>query len=199
METDIYTLAHEIKNPLAIAKGYLEMSNEQNFSKYKDIISNNIKEALIILDNYLDYNKLNLNREIIDVVMLLEDVKNSYMLLNNVEIRISCLYDELFINADYNKLKQVFSNLIKNSIEAHSTKITFCVKVKDDYLIIHLIDNGDGFNNLLNQEGYTSKVNGHGIGLLITKKIVNLHEGSIEYANNLDCGVNILLKLPIKL
>ena len=51
MELDIYTLAHEIKNPLSIAKGYLEMSNEGNFRKYKQLIDDNIREALDILDN----------------------------------------------------------------------------------------------------------------------------------------------------
>ena len=199
METNIYTLAHEIKNPLAIAKGYLEMSNERNFSKYKDLINNNINEALSILDNYLEYNKLLLENDIVDIIMLLEEVSDNYCHLFETKIKINSIYDELFIEADFNKLKQVFVNLIKNSIEADSKKIDIYVKYCDDFVTIRLVDDGKGFNNINNLVGYTSKINGHGIGLLITNKIVELHKGSIEYANNEDRGTNILIKLPIKL
>lgn len=199
METDIYTLAHEIKNPLAIAKGYLEMSNENNFSKYKELINNNIVESLNILDSYLEYNKLSLDNDILDIIMLIEEIKNNYETLFKVEFNITTIYDELFIEGDYHKLKQVFNNLIKNSIEAHSDKIDIFIKIIDEELIIRLIDNGDGFNNIDNLIGYSNKVNGHGIGLLITNKIIELHHGNIEYDNNLDKGTNILIKLPIKL
>lgn len=199
METDIYTLAHEIKNPLAIAKGYLEMSNEKNFLKYKELINNNILESLTILDNYLEYNKLSLNKEIIDIIMMLEEVKNNYGSLFNAKINIKCFYDELFIEGDYYKLKQVFNNLIKNSVEAHSKNIDIFIKINKDFVILTLIDDGKGFNNVNNLIGYSNKINGHGIGLLITNKIIELHSGQIEYHNNSEKGVNILIKLPIKL
>lgn len=199
METNIYTLAHEIKNPLAIAKGYLEMSNETNFLKYKELINNNIDEALFILNNYLEYNKLLLENDIVDIMMLLEEVCENYWQLFKIRIKINSIYDELFIEADFNKLKQVFSNLLKNSIEADSKKIEIYVKYCNDFVTIRLVDDGKGFNNINNLGGYTSKINGHGIGLLITNKIIELHKGSIEYANNENKGTNILIKLPIKL
>lgn len=199
METDIYTLAHEIKNPLAIAKGYLEMSTEKNFLQYKELINNNIKEAIDILDNYLEYNKLSLDSDIIDILMLLEEIKNNFCSLFNIKVNVTCLYDELFIEADYHKLKQVFNNLIKNSVEAHCNNINIYVKMSENYLILTLFDDGDGFNNIDNLFGYSNKVNGNGIGLLITKKIIELHNGTIDYNNNETKGVNILIKLPIKL
>lgn len=195
MEIDIFTLAHEIKNPLAISKGYLEMCNENNFSKYKDIIDSNINEALMILDSYLEYNKLSLNTEIMDVIFLLEDVISNFSELFSIKISIISVYDELFIDGDYFKLKQVFNNLIKNSIEANSTDIKIYLKIVSEYIVINVIDNGDGFNNVDNFSGYSSKINGNGIGLMITKKIIENHSGSIEYSNNLDVGSNITIKL----
>ena len=199
MEIDIYTLAHEIKNPLAIAKGYLEMSNQDNFNKYYDLINSNIMEALNILDNYLNYKKMCLDSEVIDIILLLEEVKSNYCELNNITIYIISIYDEIFIDADYYKLKQVFSNLIKNSIEAKSTKIDIFLKRHDNNLIISIVDNGEGFNNTKKLVGYSYKINGHGIGLVITKKIIELHSGTIEYVNNDDMGCNILVNLPINL
>ena len=199
MEIDIYTLAHEIKNPLAVASGYVEMSNEKNFSKYKELINNNIKEALQILDSYLEFNKLNVEKEIIDIILLLEEISNNYKDLFKIKIIIVSIYDELFIEGDYYKLKQVFNNLIKNSIEAGSKNISLFTKVIDNDVIIRVVDDGTGFNNIDNLEGYSSKINGHGIGLLITKKIIESHSGTIEYANNDDVGCNVIVKLPIKL
>lgn len=199
MELDIYTLAHEIKNPLSIAKGYLEMSNEGNFKKFKELIDNNIKEALNILDNYLEYKKMSLNYEIVDIVLLLEEIKDNYSQLYNIGINIISMYDELFINGDYYKLKQIFNNLIKNSIEAKSKKIDLYLKIHNQNLSINIIDDGDGFNNIDNLEGYSSKINGNGIGLLLTKKILDLHNGIIIYNNNKDKGCNISINLPINL
>jgi len=199
MEIDIYALTHEIKNPLSIAKGYLEMSNQNNFAKYKELIDSNINEALNILDSYLEYNKMILKNEVIDIILLLEEVRNNYIDLYDIKININSLYEELFIEADYYKLKQVFNNLIKNSIEAKCKNIDIFIKKSEDELSIKIVDDGEGFNNVNNLIGYSNKVNGNGIGLLITDKILNLHDGNIEYANNEEIGCNILIKLPVRL
>jgi len=199
MEIDIYALTHEIKNPLSIAKGYLEMSNQNNFAKYKELIDSNINEALNILDSYLEYNKMILKNEVIDIILLLEEVRNNYIDLYDIKININSLYEELFIEADYYKLKQFFNNLIKNSIEAKCKNIDIFIKKSEDELSIKIVDDGEGFNNVNNLIGYSNKVNGNGIGLLITDKILNLHDGNIEYANNEEIGCNILIKLPVRL
>ena len=73
MENDIYTLAHEIRNPLGVVKGYLEMLNSDNLSKYKKIIQNEVDDSLNVLNDYLEYNRLCLNQEEIDLNMLLMD------------------------------------------------------------------------------------------------------------------------------
>ena len=62
MKNDIYTLAHEIRNPLCVVKGYLEMLNENNLVKYKKIIENQVNDSLNVLNNYLEYNQIKLNK-----------------------------------------------------------------------------------------------------------------------------------------
>lgn len=199
MELDIYTLAHEIKNPLSIAKGYLEMSDCSNFLQNKDLINSNIMEAISILDGYLEYKKLSINCEIMDILLLIEEVKNNYTNLYNIKIDIISMYEELFINADYFKLKQVFNNLIKNSVEAKSKEIQVYIKLHNNEIIINFVDDGIGFNNINNLVGYSQKINGNGIGLLLTEKILKMHNGNIEYNNNEKKGCNISIKLPINL
>ena len=142
---------------------------------------------------------MSLDKEIIDLIMLLEEIKINYSTLFGVKIEIISLYEELFVDGDYFKLKQVFNNLIKNSIEAHSQKIKIYLKIVNDFINIKIIDDGDGFNNIDNLSGYSKKINGNGIGLIITKKIIEIHHGLIEYHNNDEKGCNITIKLPIKI
>ena len=113
MKNDIYILAHEIKNPLCVVKGYLEMLNKDNYSKYKGIINNQINDSLSILNDYLEYNRININKEEIDLNLLLLELKDNlreYLKNNNVYLHINFLDDEIYLEADYNKLKQVFYN-----------------------------------------------------------------------------------------
>ena len=126
MKNDIYTLAHEIKNPLSVVKGYLEMLDETNVSKYKQIIKNQVDDSLNILNDYLEFNRISLNKEEIDLNVLLLDIKNNlkdYLKSNNVHLHIDLMDDEIYLQADYNKLKQVFNNIIKNSVESNSKNI----------------------------------------------------------------------------
>ncbi len=77
MKNDIYALAHEIRNPLCVVKGYLKMINETNIQKYKAIIENQVNDSLSILNDYLDFNRISLNKEEINLNILLLDIKSN--------------------------------------------------------------------------------------------------------------------------
>ena len=203
MKNDIYTLAHEIRNPLCVVKGYLEMLNESNILKYKKIMQNGINDSLQILSDYLEYNRIIINKEEMDLNLLLSDLKTNfkdYLKKNNVFLHIDMLDDDIYLEADYNKLKQVFQNIIKNSIESKSRnifisyhimfgKVTICIK--NDGIKINdsdVIKIGNYFSN---------KENGHGIGTSIIKKIISLHNGKIKYRNNKKDGVSVYITLSL--
>ena len=203
MKNDIYTLAHEIRNPLCVVKGYLEMLDESNVFKYKKILQNELSDSLNILNDYLEYNRISLNKEEMDLNILLTELKTSfkdYLKKNNLNLHIEMFDDEIYLKADYNKLKQVFQNIIKNSIESHSKniyinyhimfgKVTICIK-NDGYKIDedNLIKIGHYFSN---------KEEGNGIGTCINKKIINLHNGKIKYRNNKKMGVSTYITLSL--
>ena len=203
MENNIYTLAHEIRNPLCVVKGYLEMINEENISKYKKIIESEVNDSLSILNDYLEYNRMYLNKEEMDLNILLTDLKNSlkdYLRNNNVYLHVNTIDDEIYLDADYNKLKQVFNNIIKNSIEAKSKniyisyhimfgKVKICIK--ND---VYKIDN-EAIFNIGNH--FTNKENGNGIGTNLIKKIISLHHGKIKYRNNNGKGICIFITLSL--
>ena len=203
MKNDIYTLAHEIRNPLSVVKGYLEMLDESNVSKYKKILQDEVNDSLIVLNDYLEYNRISINKEEMDLNILLTDIKNSfkdYLKKKNVYLHVNVIDDEIYLKADYNKLKQVFGNIIKNSVESNSKniyinyhimfgRITICIK-NDGYKMDEdcFIKIGHYFSN---------REDGNGIGTSINKKIISLHNGKIKYHNNKRNGVSVYITLSL--
>ena len=200
MKVDVYTIAHEVKNPLCVVKGYLEMMNEENYERYKKIINDELNNSINILDNYLEYKKININKEIMDINILFLEIKEKYQeyLCNkNIHLHVSLNDDEIYLLGDYNKLKEVISNIIKNSIESQSKNIYINYQLEKEK--IKLIIENDGFKineNDIKKIGhnYTNKIIGHGIGTTINEKIIELHSGNIEYMNTIT-GVKTIITL----
>ena len=203
MKNDIYVLAHEMRNPLCVVKGYLEMLNENNISKYKEIIKNQVDDSLNILNDYLEYNRISLNKEEIDLNLLLTDLKanvKDYLKNNNVHLHIDLLDDEIYLQADYNKLKQVFYNIIKNSIESKSKNINISYRVMFGRITICIKNDGykidkDEIYQIGNH--FTNKEDGNGIGTNLIKRIISLHNGKIKYRNNKTRGISIYITLSL--
>ena len=203
MKNDIYTLAHEMRNPLCVVKGYLEMLDESNILKYKRIMQNEINGSLSVLNDYLEYNRISLNKEEMDLNVLLSDLKSSfkdYLRKNNVHLHVEMYNDEIYLEADYNKLKQVFENAIKNSIESHSKNIYIDYHVMFGKVTICIKNDGDKMDedSLIKIGHYFSnKEDGNGIGTSITKKIISLHNGKIKYRNNKKFGISVYITLAL--
>ena len=184
-------------------KGYLEMLDETNIFKYKQIIKNQVDDSLNILSDYLEYNRISLNKEEIDLNLLLLDIKSNlkdYLKNNNVHLHIDLMDDEIYLEADYNKLKQVFHNIIKNSIESSSKNINISYRIMFGRVTIIIKDDGmkidnDAIYKLGNY--FTNKENGNGIGTSLIKKIVSMHNGKIKYRNNKNKGVSVYITLTL--
>ena len=108
----------------------------------------------------------------------------------------------LIIEGDYDKLKQVIINLIKNSYEARAKNIKLIVKVSKDKLKLEVIDDGVGISNSdLDKIGnifYTTKAMGTGIGVFMSKEILKLHSGSLTYDSKLNSGTIASVLLPLE-
>lgn len=203
MENDIYVLAHEIRNPLCVVKGYLDMLNESNITKYKEIIKNQVSDSLSVLNDYLEFNRISLNKEEMDLNLLLIELKDNlkdYLKINNVNFNINLLDDEIYIKGDFNKLKQVFNNIVKNSVEAKSSNINISYRIMFNRVTICIKNDGykidnDTFYKMGNF--FTTKENGHGIGTSLIKKIISLHNGKIKYRNNKNNGVSVFITLSL--
>ena len=200
IDTDIYVLAHEIKNPLSVVKGYLEMLNADNIEKYKEIIEEELDTSIEILDNYMNYNKITINKEEMDLNLLLTDINRTmkdYLKKKGIKLKIDLLDDDIYLNADYQKLKQVLYNIIKNSVEAEAKNISIHYEISSKKVKIIIKNDGYLINNLDKiGTSYTDKILGHGIGTKISHKIIEMHEGKIKYLNE-DDGVSCIITLSL--
>ena len=124
IKTTLFQITHEIKNPIAVCKGYLDMFdvNDLNHSKnYIPIIKEEIEKTLFLLEDFLSMNKVKINKELLDVNYLLSNfVENykPYFKENKIRTSIKLTDNEVYLEGDYNRLFQVLTNVLKNSLEA---------------------------------------------------------------------------------
>ena len=206
----LFKITHEIKNPIAVCKGYLDMfdvNNQEHSKKYIPIIKNEIKRTLILLEDFLAMTKIKINKDLLDINFLIEnsiDEMESILKANNISINLDLIDDEIYVMGDYNRLMQVFINIIKNSIEAIENKkgvITIKEEIKKKQIYIYIEDNGKGINKeTLKQLGmpfYTTKTNGTGLGVSLSKEIINAHNGTMKYFSKENEGTKIQIVLPL--
>jgi len=205
-DTIIFQIAHEVKNPIAVCKGYLEIldnNRKEKIDKYIPIIKSEMNRALMIMDDFLSLKRLTVQKEILDIMLLLEDVHatmNSMLSNKSIKLELYDIDDEILLEGDYDRLKQVFINLIKNSYEAKATNIKLKTTIKKDTIEIVVSDNGEGISKKglkkIGQLFYTTKSNGTGIGVNMVKQIVNLHQGNIRYDSKVGEGTSVVINLP---
>ena len=207
----LFKITHEIKNPIAVCKGYLDMINVKDTNqveRYVPILKSEIERLLSLLQDFLLINKTNLDLDIMDFNMLIEDTINKMNPLisdNNIDLNLDIIDDEIFINGDYNRLSQVLINIVKNSIEAipedSKGKINISTKIKNNKYYLVIEDNGIGMDkevlNNYKKPFYTTKKRGSGLGISLIYEIVEAHNGKIEYDSIYGRGTKVILELPL--
>ena len=208
----IFNISHEIKNPIAVCKGYLDMYDENNIEdamRYIPIIKEEINRTLVLLEDFLSLNKLKVKKEILDINLLLEEVIKSMNLLitnNKINFINNITSEEIYINGDYNRLTQVFINIITNSIEALENKKNAQIKIwtefNDDKIIIKIKDNGKGIKkellNKIKEPFFTTKIKGSGLGVSLSNEIVKAHNGELIYKSEENKYTVVEIILPIE-
>lgn len=203
----LFQVAHEVKNPIAVCKGYLDMldiSNKDKVERYIPVVKKEMNRALSIMDEFLSTKRITLNKDLMDFSLLLDDIKETMSLVldKNINLIIPSLDEELILDGDYDKLKQVVVNLIKNSYEAGAKNIKLVVKIRKNRLKLEVIDDGIGISkNDIERIGnifYTTKVMGTGMGVAISKEILKLHSGELSYSSILNKGTKASVLLPLE-
>ena len=219
-ETVARKLAHEIKNPLTpiqlsidgLREKYANKLKDENdnFVNYLQTINRQIKDIEKLVNEFSDFARM--PAPILKKINILDVVDRAVQFYKmsdkNLNLKLKNDSKENYsIKGDDEQLYRVFLNLIKNSIEAiHEKKqkdknlqgkISVEIVKNNEYIVIKMLDNGSGFNDIKNitKPYYTTKKDGTGLGLPIVSKIINEHNGDINFLKNPN-GAQIEISLP---
>lgn len=209
IQTSLFKITHEIKNPLAVVKGYIslfDVNDPEKSKRYIDIINNEVDRSLELLNDFKDLSRVNVIKKEMDIIDLFDDIKETLVPLfkaKKIKYELKC-ESNVTINADYNRMKQVLVNLIKNSIEASNkdkSLITLTTFYSNSSLYIIVKDNGEGMDKDTLEKiftpFYTTKHYGTGLGVCLSKEIVEAHNGSLSYTSIPNKGTIAKIVLPI--
>lgn len=203
------SIAHEVRNPLTVVKGFVQLvekdSNDSN-KEYMKLVLSELDRAESIITDYLQFAKKNQqSKEIICISQLLQavhTVMTSYTNMKGIVFQVH-VKEELYIKGDLSKIKQVCFNLVKNSAEAiehENGLINLSCSSSGNYVVIEIEDNGVGMEQAeverIGEAFYTNKESGTGLGVMVTKSIIQDHDGFIEYTSTKNKGTKVKVMLP---
>jgi signal transduction histidine kinase len=216
----VSNVSHEFKSPLTSIKGLAIALNEEKLSPQQtkqylsiiemesDRLTNLTSDLLKLASLESEHHPLNKAEFYVDKQIrdLLIQLQQQWL---GKEIEFDLQLDKISFKGDEDLLRQVWSNLISNSIKYsnESSKIFISLKLNKD-LIFTIRDSGIGISSddlpyifekfYKADKSHSRSVSGHGVGLAIVKRIVELHNGNIKINSELNKGTEIIIQLPVR-
>lgn len=201
----ITNVSHDLRTPLTSINGYIELLKEngfkdkEKFDEYIAVVDRRTKGLTILVNELFEYTKLNnddikLNLVNIDIVTLVSHIANEYSIIfekNGLTLERNIINKEIFMNVDVDKIVRVFQNVLSNAnkYSIKNSTIVLVLAEEQDNVIISLSNRTDEINesdlpNIFNRfykaDKSRSEHDSSGLGLSITKRIIELHHGSIS-------------------
>ena len=217
----ISNVSHELRTPLASIVGFAETIyfdldiSKDMLKEFSNIILTEGRRLAKLINDLLDFSKLEsgeeeLHREQVNITDVLEKVLLSFELsFNDKNLILSKEYseNELLINADRERLKKVFSNIISNAIKFTNNggRISAFIQDFGKEIEVAISDTGVGIPerdmpNLFQKFGKVirpgAQLTGAGFGLVGAKQIIDLHKGFIKVRSEENKGTTFIIRLP---
>jgi len=209
-------VAHELRNPLVPIGGfanliYKRLEDESPLKKYAGIIVREIDRLEKLLHNILYFTKdtrpefkpVNLNEIINDLLFFYKDTFEEH----NINLSISLTPDMPIMNLDHALMKQALINIIINAVQSMENggllTVETMTKGEEDKLfaVVVINDTGAGIPedimNSIFDPFYTTKIRGLGLGLSLTRRIVESHGGEIKVESAEGIGSTFIISLPV--
>lgn len=222
-------LSHELRTPLnvilsieqlikSLIKSGIQIENDK-IEAYMNTLGRNSKRLLNLINNIIDTSKIDsgtykLNKEEVDIVSLVEDTALSMVELaksKNIDLIVDPEIEELSIRCDRLDIERCIVNLIGNAIKFTESEGNIIVTISklEDKVKISVKDTGLGIeekyhNSIFDRFGqvYNSlseEFGGSGLGLTLTKNLINLHGGDIRVVSEIREGSEFIITLPINM
>lgn len=215
-------MAHEINNPLTPIQLSAERIKKRYSSVFKgedldfithstETIVNQVKVLRGMVNAFGEFaEEPTLTIESFNIINVIKESVSLYSKKDNKKIfKLSFHSEECVIQADEQKLRQVFNNLIKNALDATVDATSPIINIKtsnlkinnEAYIELTISDNGQGFEPDIVGNAFepyvTTKTKGKGLGLAIAKHIIEEHMGHIELTNKKTQGASVIIILPV--
>ncbi|WP_018751016.1 sensor histidine kinase [Paenibacillus sanguinis] len=202
------SVAHEVRNPLQVTRGFLQLLVEKQQSSDKVFLNMALEEldrASAIITDFLTFAKpeggkvteLNILAEFVHIEGILIPLAN----LQGGKITVQ-IPNNLYVRGNSSKFKQAFINIIKNSIEALNGEgeIQIWSYEEDGNVVIHIKDDGEGMDEevlaRLGEPYFSNKTKGTGLGLMVTFRIIEVMNGEICFTSKKGTGTEAVIRFP---
>ncbi len=207
------SLSHEIKNPLSVLKlnlEFLKMNSEQYDEETNECIDAALESANIINEltkNTLEFSRKNKNEfefyYLNNIIKKAVQITKAEANKKNISYKLNLDSTIPEIEIDETKILQVIVNLLTNAIEASSpnTNITLNTYKNEEKIYVEVVDEGTGLNEELKDEifneFFTDKKTGTGLGLSVSKSLLEEHNAKIIAKNNKTQGATFIIEFPL--
>ncbi len=206
-------IVHEVRNPLTTVlmglNAFKRMDLTERFQMRLSLALEEAERLQRLLNEILLYakqQKLDLSE--LDVNQLITDSMDSILAIPSVaerELEVETFTTPVIVSGDRDKLRQVFINLLSNACEASPPGGTIHWQVHPDQVGTVVISVHNGGEPIpkdvipkLTQPFYTTKSSGNGLGLAITNRIVEAHQGTLVIESSAEAGTTVTVSLPMK-
>lgn len=202
-------IAHEIRNPLTSLKGFMQLiaTGRIHNNHYYTIMKSELVRIETIISELLMLSKPQVYEYAhIDLRQLINESAShlsTHAILYNVRIEYEEWNQPLWVLGVESQLKQVIINVMKNAIESmqNGGRLSIQLEIVDnETVIIRIQDEGIGITqeqlSKIGQPFYTTKDKGTGLGLMVTYKIIDNHNGEISAESELGVGTVFTIRLP---
>ncbi|WP_209122261.1 ATP-binding protein [Alkalihalobacillus sp. BA299] len=202
-------VAHEIRNPLTSLKGFVRLiqENKGDNNFYLNIMDNELERINIIVNELLLIAKPQkesfTKNNIVNLIRSVIDLMSSEAKMTGITIEVKAAEQIPLIDCEAYHLKQVFINIIKNAIEASKVGTSIHVNIfqEQDMVCIEVIDEGCGIEKerlqKIGEPFFTMKEKGTGLGMTVSFKIIQNHNGSLQIDSEVGQGTTVSVRLPI--